>query len=138
MAYSLLKIGEEYTAPTLESNLPHEANNDFSVTQIEKVLPLKDRDKVVELVEAETITPEMSCKEIEKIVKSLIKKDEPKELTNEGESKESTETVEVNEVSLYDSICSDIRELFDNTNKESEQWKTYVRGFMALLAEIDN
>ena len=76
-AYSMLSIGKEYTAPTLESNLPHEPTNDFTTTQIEKMLPLKDRAIVVDLVETEQITPEMSCKEIEAVVKAQLKKDEP-------------------------------------------------------------
>ena len=135
-AYSLLKIGKEYTAPSLESNLPHEPNNDFSTTQIEKVLPLKSREVVVELVESGEITPDMTCKEIEAVVKSKTKKDEP-------ETEEATGTEEVIEatgeiISEYETLCSEIRDLFDNTEKDSEEWKTYVRGFMALLAEIDN
>ena len=91
-AYSLLKIGKEYTAPSLESNLPHESGKDFTTTQIEKVLPLKDREKVVELVELGEISPDMSCKEIEKVVKDLTRPenentgaDNAENSTNDGE-----------------------------------------------------
>lgn len=72
MAYSLLSVGKEYTdAEKLESNLPHEEGHDFSTTQIQRVLPIGDRQKVVEYVEAGAITPDMSCAEIQKFVKSL-------------------------------------------------------------------
>lgn len=90
MAYNLIKIGKEYTSPeTLESNLPHE-EKDFSTSQIVEVLPLKDREKVVELVEQGEITPDMSCREIKKVVKSLtaveeVEKDEEVEEVGEVE-----------------------------------------------------
>ena len=140
-AYSLLKIGKEYTAPTLESNLPHEPNNDFSTTQIEKVLPLKSRETVVELVESGEITPDMTCKEIEAVVKSKTKKDEQEpEVTGAEEATGTEEVIEATGeiISEYETICSEIRYLFDNTEKGSEERRTYIHGFLELLAEIGN
>ena len=74
MSYSLLKIGTEYINDELESILPHDEGNDFSVTQIEKLLPLKDKEKAIELINDGKISPTMSCKEIENVVKSVNSK----------------------------------------------------------------
>lgn len=78
MAYSLLKIGKDFTTSKHESILPHEKGNDFSVTQVEKCLPLKDPEKVIELVVAEEITPEMSAKEISQVIKTKLPPKKPK------------------------------------------------------------
>lgn len=130
-AYTMIKIGKEYTAPTLESNLPHEPNNDFSTTQIEKVFPLKSREVVVELVESGEITPDMTCKEIEAVVQALIKKDE----SVYDDTEPVTNTIPT--IEIYNMICGDIRQLFEETEKYSEDWKTYIQGLTALLVEID-
>ena len=75
-SYTLLSIGKEYTKQILSdkgnvvgygSNLPVDGN-DFSKTQLEKMLPL-GHDKAVELVESGRITPSMTVEEIKKIVK---------------------------------------------------------------------
>ena len=88
--YDLLKIGKEYTRERLsdkgnvvgyESNLlPSGAGVDFTTTQIGKMLTA-GRDLVVELVDGEEITPEMSCREIAKVIKAHTKT----ESNNEGE-----------------------------------------------------
>lgn len=90
--YNLVRIGSEFTAPELESNLPHDEGNDFTTTQIVKIFPIKEHNKIVELVEAEKITPDMSCKEIEKAVKEAL--NEGKEANGEGEGENDNEAVE--------------------------------------------
>lgn len=76
-SYSLLSIGKEYLREITSasgkvvgygSNLVTDGENDFSKTQIEKMLPA-GHDMAVELVSSGEITPEMSAKDISKIVK---------------------------------------------------------------------
>ena len=83
--YDLLKIGKEYTRARLsakgnvvgyESNLlPENAGEDFTTTQIGKMLSA-GRDVVVELVDNEEITPDMSCREIAKVIKAHTKSED--------------------------------------------------------------
>lgn len=114
-AYNLLTIGKEYTSPALESNLPHTQESDFSTTQIEKMLPLDSREIVVELIEAGTITPDMTCKEIEAVVKSINKKDEPEtEETGKTEPVEMVESV----YHVYVKSASMVTRLNDMTEHE--------------------
>lgn len=136
-AYSLLTIGKEYTAPTLESNLPHEPNEDFTTTQIEKMLPLKDRAVVVELVENGEITPDMSCKEIETVVKAKTKKDEPADETSETneETPAPEETAPVEIVLDFATCCNDMRTILDNATPED--FEKFFLGFAAILGEYD-
>lgn len=76
-SYSLLSIGKEYLREITSasgkvvgygSNLVTDGENDFSKTQIEKMLPA-GHDMAVELVSSGEITPEMSAKDISKVVK---------------------------------------------------------------------
>ena len=82
-SYTLLKIGKEYIRELVSpksgkvtgymSNLlPVDAERDFTTTQIEKMLP-GGHDLAMELVESGEITPTMTCKEIEKVIKSHTK-----------------------------------------------------------------
>ena len=96
--YDLLKIGKEYTRERLsdkgnvvgyESNLlPTGAGVDFTTTQIGKMLTA-GRDLVVELVDGEEITPEMSCREIAKVIKAHTKSEDND--NNEGEDNDNNE-----------------------------------------------
>lgn len=136
-AYSLLTIGKEYTAPTLESNLPHDPTEDFTTTQIEKMLPLKDREIVVELVENGEIAPKMTCKEIETVVKAYLKKDEPADETGEEPADETPEEAEpdVEIIPVFADVCNDIRAILDSVPRDGEDFEKYYLGFAALLGE---
>lgn len=85
-AYALVTIGKEYTRPVYDkkgkcvghaSNLVPAANpdmqdaplNDFTVTQIERILPL-GREKALELVNAGEMTPNMTVEAIRSVVKA--------------------------------------------------------------------
>ena len=79
-SYSLLKIGKEYTREIVNSsgkvvgygtNLITDGTKDFSKTQVEKMLPV-GHELAVELVNEGEITPDMSAKEISRVVKSHI------------------------------------------------------------------
>ena len=102
--YDLLKIGRDYTRARLsakgnvvgyESNLlPENVGEDFTTTQIIKMLPA-GRELVVELVDNEEITPEMSCREIGKVIKAHTKTEEKKE-DNDNTEGDNTENGEDN------------------------------------------
>ena len=108
-SYTLLKIGREYVREVLDGKgkvkgytsnlLPEGAEKDFSTTQIEKMLPA-GHAFAAELVEREEITPDMTCREIGKIIKSYTNPDEEKE-----EQAEGTETAEVETVDSGDDVC---------------------------------
>lgn len=69
VVYSLIKVGRKYTNKDLLcSNLPHD-DKDFTPHQIVKMLPLGD--DVVSYVESGELSPDMSCREIEKFVKEV-------------------------------------------------------------------
>lgn len=79
-SYSLLTIGKEYTREIVNSsgkvigygtNLIEEGADDFSKTQVEKMLPA-GHELAAQLVAGGEITPEMTAKEIAKVVKSSI------------------------------------------------------------------
>lgn len=94
-AYNLIRIGRDYTTPELTSNLPHDGN-DYTTTQVLKMLPIGDREEVIEFVEAEQITPDMTAAEINKKVKAYLKKDEPVEdsvAEDDGETAEPAEDI---------------------------------------------
>lgn len=131
MAYSLLKIGNEYTSPEMESVLPHEGK-DFTVTQIEKLLPLKDRDKIIELVTNKEVTPDMSCRDISNIVKNVLNKQKvvnsDEEVVNiDKEVVSNTEELINNDELVYDAnnklnniaieLSSIINDTFDEVKK---------------------
>lgn len=77
-SYSLLTIGKEYTREIVNAsgnvvgygtNLITDGSDDFSKTQVEKMLPA-GHELAVELVNCGEITPDMSTKEISRVVKS--------------------------------------------------------------------
>lgn len=93
-SYTLLRVGKEYTRAISDakgkvtgygSNLiPENADADFTTTQIEKMLP-GGHELAVELVESEEITPDMTCKEIEKVIKAHTEPEEPEQDETEPE-----------------------------------------------------
>jgi len=96
-----LTIGKEYTREIVNAsgkvvgygtNLITDGSNDFSKTQVEKMLPA-GHELAVELVAGGEITPEMSAKEISKVVKKHTnpEPDEPEP----DEPEQEPETVSV-------------------------------------------
>lgn len=107
-SYSLLAIGKEYTREIVNAsgkvvgygtNLITDGSDDFSKTQVEMMLPA-GHELAVKLVNGGEITPEMSVKEISRVVKSHTKPEtveEPKQ-----ELYEISEEPEVETVSVWD------------------------------------
>lgn len=84
-SYTLLKIGREYTSALVGennrisgygSNLSLSDEDDFTISQIEKMLPL-GHDKAYDMVRSGEIKTDMTCKEIYKIVRDFTADDEP-------------------------------------------------------------
>lgn len=103
-SYSLLTIGKEYTREIVNAsgkvvgygtNLITDGTDDFSKTQVEKMLP-GGHELAVELVNGGEITPDMSAKEISKIVKSHTNSetDEPEQETDDAEPEQETDNPE--------------------------------------------
>lgn len=110
-SYTLLTIGKEYTREIVNAsgkvvgygtNLITDGSDDFSKTQVEKMLPA-GHELAVELVAGGEITPEMSAKEISKVVKAHTNPEpetdetEPEQETDggNGEPEQEPETVSV-------------------------------------------
>lgn len=93
-AYNMLKIGKEYIAESGERTILTDTGADYSVSQIQALLPL-GIDKVKEINEEGVITPEMSVRQIKNIVKGLNTEEAPEddENTVDGESGEESEEV---------------------------------------------
>lgn len=93
-SHSLLTIGKEYTREIVNAsgkvtgygtNLVTDGEDDFSKTQVEKMLPAGHK-LAVELVNGGEITPDMTAKEISKAVKSAMhpEPDEPETDETDG------------------------------------------------------
>ena len=104
-SYTLLKIGKEYTETIKNSkgsivgytsNLLPDSETDFTTTQIEKMLPAGH------LVDSEEITPDMTCKEIEAIVKKALNPEETETEETETEETETEETETKETIRVYD------------------------------------
>ena len=110
-SYTLLKIGREYVREVLDGKgkvkgytsnlLPEGSEKDFSTTQIEKMLPA-GHAFAAELVEREEITPDMTCREIGKVIKGYLHDEDEKE-----ESKEESES-NVKEIESGEDFCCEI------------------------------
>ncbi len=106
-SYNMLRVGREYVLPVLGSNgrikefqsnlLPEGSPVDFSVAQVIQVFPLGHDEAEKAVIEGK-ITPEMSCREIAKVVKDIRAIDaEVDEAEEVEEVKEAEEVEEVKE-----------------------------------------
>ena len=89
-SYNMLAIGRDYTkeitngkTKVYRSNLTEDNEEDFSTTQITKLLPVP-REKVDELVRFGVIVPSMTVKEIDEVLKAL-KNDEDEEIPDDDD-----------------------------------------------------
>ena len=131
-SYSLLKIGKEYVEVLVNekgkviaygSNLYHATEKDFSMSQVEALLPA-GKDLAEDLAATEKVTPEMTVKEIKKVVKEHTA--DPEEVTEEAEVEETTEEetepeeVVSKEKAYYDA-CVAAGVLWDYVETETEK-----------------
>lgn len=132
-SYSLLKIGKDYTEVLLNekgkaiaygSNLYHATEKDFSMSQVEALLPA-GKDLAEDLAATELVTPEMTVKEIKKVVKEHTA--DPEDVTEEAEAEEEeaeevteAEDVVSKEKAYYDA-CVAAGVLWDYVETETEK-----------------
>lgn len=89
--YNLLKIGRNLIAENGERTILTEKGTDYSVSQLQVLLPL-GTDRIVEINEEGVINPEMSVRQLKNLVRNLDKEEAPEddntvdgEITNEDE-----------------------------------------------------
>lgn len=142
--YEYIKIGREYVENN-HSNLPHE-DIDFTHKQVAAMLPLKNRDRAVELIEDGTITVDTPVSEIKKIVKAETKAEPTEEETEpteeETEPTEAEPTKEADNTALITSAIYDMRAAFRNLCdiiSEANGIDEYnAKMLKALISEIDD
>lgn len=145
--YEYIKIGRYYVANN-ESNLPH-AEVDFTHKQVAALLPLKNRDRAVELIEDGTITVDTPVSEIKKIVKAETtaeaeptEETEPTEKAKPTEEAEPTEEETTDNAALIASAIYDMRAAFRNLCdiiSEANGIDEYnAKMLKALVSEIDD
>ena len=89
-SYALLKIGKQFIdEKTFETLLPHEEGNDFGMSQVQAMLPLKSFYWANELVTDGRITVDMTVKEIKDIVKDELNAGKETETSEETEAMET-------------------------------------------------
>lgn len=110
--YNMLKVGRQYLLPdTQKSIFADEDGTDFTFNQLSRLLPLPSVEVATELVESETITPDMTLREIEDAVKAYNHKEDAQENEDISEVEETTETE--NEERSESEIIDDIITLCD-------------------------
>lgn len=90
-ANTLVRAGKEYIEKD-GTNLPiGESEKDFTISQLQEMMPLGDHDKVSHHVECGDITPDMSTKKIREVVKEIKNNETVTESESEKEEGESEE-----------------------------------------------
>lgn len=136
-SYNLLRLGQEYTRAVLSNTgkvtgyecnlLPETAASTFSPTQVFRMMQL-GRDEAGEMCNTGEITPDMSTRQIDKIVKEhLGKVSEPQDSEGNSEVSEASEEAPKAKPSKLEKVSTDdlVRELnrrgfrvLDDTGKE--------------------
>ena len=136
--YEYIKIGRDYVENN-HSNLPH-ADIDFTHKQVAALLPLKNRDRAVELIEDGTITVDTPVSEIKKIVKAETTEPTEEE-TEPTEEAEPTEKIADN-TALITSAIYDMRAAFRNLcdiiSEVNDIDEYNAKMLKALISEIDD
>lgn len=93
--YNMLKVGRQYLLPdTQKSIFAEEDGTDFTFNQLSRLLPLPSVEVATELVESETITPDMTLRQIEDAVKAYNHKDETETEETPDTTEETPDTTE--------------------------------------------
>lgn len=112
-SYDLLKVGKEYVREVhnksgkvigYECNLVPEGSDNFSTTQVRRMLPA-GHELALELVESGEITPGMNTTKIAKVIKAHVNPTEPAEPTDdEAEAEEQAEADKLR--AMFDKIST--------------------------------
>lgn len=138
-SYELLKIGKEYVREVhnksgkvigYECNLVPEGADNFSSTQVRKLLPA-GHDLAAELVADGEITPDMTTTKIAKIVKAHTSpEEEPEEPEGTDEEADNAEQDKLRKtfdnISTADLIAELNRRGFIVYNSDGKEMKTYA------------
>lgn len=110
--YNMLKVGRQYLIPdTQKSIFADEDGTDFTFNQLSRLLPLPSVEVATELVESETITPNMTLRQIEDAVKAYNHKDEE----TDAEETSETDTEERTAPEIIDDIltlCDELKTVY--------------------------
>lgn len=113
--YNLLKIGRFFIEETengdIKTVLTHIKDKDYTVSQVIKMLPL-GIDRAKELTNDGVITSDMSCRQIEKVVKQNLKRLEPV-VDDEDDDPEEFDDTDVIEDSTLQKIRNEISTYMD-------------------------
>ena len=93
-ARKLVRIGTQYIEKDFATNLAHNADKDFTISQLSALLVAKDQTKMRELCEQGVINPDMTFKDIQEVVKTMndaLKAPETLAELAEGETAEGTD-----------------------------------------------
>lgn len=129
-SYDLLKVGKEYVREVYnkagkvigyECNLVPEGSDNFSTTQVRRMLPA-GHELASELVESGEITPDMTTTKIDKIVKAHL-------------SPESTEDEEEGEPDTTEDEVDKLRGIFDKISTADLIKELTARGFIVYNQE---
>lgn len=77
-SYAMLRVGRDYLTQVnsknfaVETILDHTSGKDYSLSQVQALLPLKDANKAVELSVNGVISSDMSVQQIKDIVKEIM------------------------------------------------------------------
>lgn len=132
-SYDLLKVGKEYVREVYnkagkvigyECNLVPEGSDNFSTTQVRRMLPA-GHELASELVESGEITPDMTTTKIAKIVKAHIS----------PESTESTEDDEEGGEDFTEDEANKLRGIFDKISTADLIKELTARGFIVYNQE---
>lgn len=131
-SYDLLKVGKEYVREVYnksgkvigyECNLVPEGSDNFSTTQVRRMLPA-GHELAAELVADGEITPDMTTTKIAKVIKAHTSP-EPEEPVEDNEDAEDTENEEQEK----------LRRTFDNISTADLIAELYRRGFIVYNRE---
>lgn len=136
-AYNLIKVGREFITELedekgnikgFETLLTH-GKKDFSISQIFKMLPL-GIDKAKELTADGVINEEMSCRQIEKIVKDNTEGTKARgKSKTEPEPEETTEPEDDSEILMieWDDVPEELQNLLLSTYEDNLEGVTSIQ-----------
>ena len=105
-SYAILNVGRNYVdTASMQSVLPHNEGNDYTMTQLQALLPLKSVDTAMQLANDNIINPDMTVKQLKEVVseyKPTRKKEGDTNSVDEGSEEESeVNTKEPEPVKMY-------------------------------------
>lgn len=99
--YNMVRVGRDYIDPTTgKSIFALENGEDFTFNQLTRLLPLPSVEDAEHLIADETITPDMTLRDIESVVKAYNKEESAEAETEEAAEAETEEAAKPDEFAL--------------------------------------